>query len=59
MSHVGELAYLHSRDITFAVFCQGGTPPGPGDAQTSLDESLRYRTFSDWDMPWYSELRSR
>jgi predicted dithiol-disulfide oxidoreductase (DUF899 family) len=23
MSHVGELAYLHSRDITFAVFCQG------------------------------------
>src|SRR5204863_3643164 len=46
MSHVGELAYLHSRDITFAVLCQGrNTAYGPGDAQTSYDESLRYRTF--------------
>ena len=55
MSHVGELAYLHSRDITFAVLCQGrNTAYGPGDAQTSYDESLRYRTFMGWDMPWYS-----
>jgi len=55
MSHVGELAYLHSRDITFAVLCQGrNTAHGPGDAQTSYDESLRYRTFMGWDMPWYS-----
>ena len=55
MSHVGELAYLHSRDITFAVLCQGrNTAYGPGDAQMSYDESLRYRTFMGWDMPWYS-----
>ena len=55
MSHVGELAYLHSRDITFAVLCQGrNTAYGPGDARTSYDESLRYRTFMGWDMPWYS-----
>jgi predicted dithiol-disulfide oxidoreductase (DUF899 family) len=55
MSHVGELAYLHSRDITFAVLCQGrNTAYGPGDAQTSYDESLRYRAFMGWDMPWYS-----
>src|ERR1700756_4476862 len=55
MSHVGELAYLHSRDITFAVLCQGrNTASGPGDAQRSYDESLRYRAFMGWDMPWYS-----
>ena len=27
MSHVGELAYLHSRDITFACCAKGGIPP--------------------------------
>ena len=55
MSHIGELAYLHSRDITFAVLCQGrNTASGTGDAQRSYDESLRYRTFMGWDMPWYS-----
>jgi predicted dithiol-disulfide oxidoreductase (DUF899 family) len=55
MSHIGELAYLHSRDITFAVLCQRrNTAYGPGDAQTSYDESLSYRTFMGWDMPWYS-----
>ncbi|NDZ76318.1 DUF899 domain-containing protein [Streptomyces sp. SID10362] len=55
MSHVGELAYLHSRDITFAVFCQGrNTAYGFGDARTSYEESLRYRAFMGWTMPWYS-----
>jgi predicted dithiol-disulfide oxidoreductase (DUF899 family) len=55
MSQVGELAYLHSRDITFAVLCQGrNTAYGPDDAQTSYDESLRYRAFMGWNMPWYS-----
>jgi predicted dithiol-disulfide oxidoreductase (DUF899 family) len=55
MSHIGELAYLHSRDITFAVLCQGrNTAYGPGDPQTSYDESLRYRDFMGWTMPWYS-----
>ena len=42
-NQVGELSYLHSRDITFAVFCQG-----------PYDESVRYRDFMGWDMPWYS-----
>lgn len=55
MSHVGELAYLHSRDITFAVFSQGrNTAYGFADAQASYEESLRYRAFMDWEMPWYS-----
>jgi predicted dithiol-disulfide oxidoreductase (DUF899 family) len=39
-----ELSYLHSRDVTFAVFCKG-----------PFDESNRYREFMGWDMmPWYS-----
>ena len=42
-THVTELSYLHSRDITYAVFCQG-----------PYDESSRYREFMGWDMPWYS-----
>jgi predicted dithiol-disulfide oxidoreductase (DUF899 family) len=41
--HVLELGYLHSRDVTFAVLCQG-----------PFDESNRYREFMGWDMPWYS-----
>jgi predicted dithiol-disulfide oxidoreductase (DUF899 family) len=40
---VRELAYLHSRDVTYATFCQG-----------PYEESVRYRDFMDWDMPWYS-----
>jgi predicted dithiol-disulfide oxidoreductase (DUF899 family) len=42
-TQVAELSYLHSRDITYAVFCQGPYP-----------ESARYRAFMGWDMPWYS-----
>ena len=38
-----ELTYIHSRDTTFAVFCQG-----------PYEESARYRNFMGWDMPWYS-----
>jgi len=41
--HVRELSYLHSRDVTFAVFCQGPFPV-----------SDRYREFMGWEMPWYS-----
>jgi predicted dithiol-disulfide oxidoreductase (DUF899 family) len=41
--HVLELAYLHSRDVTFAVFCEG-----------SFEESNRYREFMGWAMPWYA-----
>nr|WP_262985550.1 hypothetical protein [Streptomyces sp. EAG2] len=49
MSHVGELAYLHSRDITFAVFSQGrNTAYGFADARESYEESVKYRDFMGW-----------
>jgi predicted dithiol-disulfide oxidoreductase (DUF899 family) len=46
-TQIGELSYLHSRDITFAIFCQG-----------PYDESARYRDFMDWHLPWYSARQS-
>ena len=46
-SQVSELSYLHIRDVTFAVFCQG-----------PYEESARYREFMGWEMPWYSALAS-
>jgi predicted dithiol-disulfide oxidoreductase (DUF899 family) len=42
-TQVTEPSYLHSRDITYAVFCQG-----------PYAESIRYHDFMGWDMPWYS-----
>jgi len=42
-SQVLELSYIHSRDVTFAVFCQG-----------PYEESVRYRDFMGWEMPSYS-----
>jgi predicted dithiol-disulfide oxidoreductase (DUF899 family) len=42
-TQVRELSYIHSRDATFAVFCQG-----------PYEESARYREFMGWEMPWYS-----
>jgi predicted dithiol-disulfide oxidoreductase (DUF899 family) len=42
-AQVRELSFLHSRDVTYATFCQG--PYG---------ESARYRDFMGWEMPWYS-----
>ena len=47
-SHIRELSYLHSRDITYAVLCQG-----------PYAESARYRDFMGWTMPWYSAEASR
>ena len=46
-TQVRELSYFHSRDVTFAVFCQG-----------PYEESARYRDFMGWDTPWYSALGS-
>jgi len=46
-TQVTELTYLHSRGITYAVFCQG-----------PYDQSVRYRDFMGWDMPWYSAQES-
>jgi predicted dithiol-disulfide oxidoreductase (DUF899 family) len=45
-SQVHELSHLHCRDVTYATFCQG-----------PYDESLRYRDFMSWEMPWYSAAR--
>jgi predicted dithiol-disulfide oxidoreductase (DUF899 family) len=42
-SQVRELSFLHSRDVTYATFCQG-----------PYEESARYRDFMGWEMPWYS-----
>src|SRR5271165_742817 len=46
-SQVRELSYIHSRDVTYATFCQG-----------TYEESARYRYFMGWEMPWYSALGS-
>ncbi len=40
---VRELSYLHSRDVTYATFCEG-----------PYEASNRYREFMGWDVPWYS-----
>src|SRR5207249_6586001 len=42
-SQVRELSYLHSRDVTYATFCEG-----------PYEQSIRYRDFMGWDVPWYS-----
>ncbi len=42
-SQVRELSLIHSRDVTYATFCQG-----------PYQEGVRYRDFMGWDMPWYS-----
>ena len=41
-TQVGELSYLHSRDVTYATFCQG-----------PYEGSVRYRDFMGREMPWY------
>ncbi|MFC4174135.1 DUF899 family protein [Microvirga sp. GCM10011540] len=42
-AQVRELSHIHSRDVTYATFCQG-----------SYEESAKYRDFMGWKMPWYS-----
>lgn len=42
-TQVHELSHFHSRDVTYATFCQGPYP-----------ESSRYRELMDWKTPWYS-----
>ena len=46
-TQIGELPYLHARDITYATICQG-----------PYEESVRYRDFMGWSMPWYSAQES-
>jgi predicted dithiol-disulfide oxidoreductase (DUF899 family) len=45
---VRELSYLHSRDVTYAAFCEG-----------PYAESARYHDFMGWEMPWYSAKDSQ
>ena len=42
-THINELSYLHSRDVSYATFCQG-----------PYEESSRYHDFMGWTVPWYS-----
>ncbi|HEY1745304.1 MAG TPA: DUF899 family protein [Xanthobacteraceae bacterium] len=42
-AQVRELSFIHSRDVTYATFCQG-----------PYEESARYRDFMGWPMPWYT-----
>jgi predicted dithiol-disulfide oxidoreductase (DUF899 family) len=46
-SQVRELSFIHSRDVTYATFCQG-----------PYEEGIRYRDFMGWEMPWYSAPRA-
>ena len=45
-AQVRELSFIHSRDVTYATFCQG-----------PYEESARYRNFMGWHMPWYAASR--
>lgn len=42
-THINELSYLNSRDVSYATFCEG-----------PYEESSRYRDFMGWTIPWYS-----
>jgi predicted dithiol-disulfide oxidoreductase (DUF899 family) len=42
-SHINELSYLHSRDVSYAIFGQG-----------PYEEISRYRDFMGFTVPWYS-----
>jgi predicted dithiol-disulfide oxidoreductase (DUF899 family) len=42
-THINELSYLNSRDVSYATFCEG-----------PYEESSRYRNFMGWTVPWYS-----
>jgi predicted dithiol-disulfide oxidoreductase (DUF899 family) len=46
-AQIRELSEIQSRDVTYATLCQG-----------PYDESVRYRDFMGWKMPWYSAKES-
>lgn len=46
-TQTSDMSYVESRDITYAVLCQG-----------PYEESRRYRDFMGWNMPWYSAQAS-
>jgi predicted dithiol-disulfide oxidoreductase (DUF899 family) len=42
-THINELSYLNSRDVSYATFCEG-----------PYEEGARYRDFMGWTVPWFS-----
>jgi predicted dithiol-disulfide oxidoreductase (DUF899 family) len=42
-SHISELSYLNSRDVSYAVLSEG-----------PFEESSRYRDFMGYSVPWYA-----
>jgi predicted dithiol-disulfide oxidoreductase (DUF899 family) len=46
VTHLTELSYLHSRDVSYAVLCQG-----------PYEESSRYYDFMGWTFPFYTVPR--
>jgi predicted dithiol-disulfide oxidoreductase (DUF899 family) len=46
-TQIGDLSYLHDREVTYATLCQG-----------PYEDSVRYREFMGWSMPWYSAQES-
>jgi predicted dithiol-disulfide oxidoreductase (DUF899 family) len=46
-NQVREFTQMQSRDVTYATLCQG-----------PYDQSIRYRDFMGWTMPWYSAQAS-
>jgi predicted dithiol-disulfide oxidoreductase (DUF899 family) len=42
-THINELSYLHSRDVSYATFCEG-----------PYKESSRDRDYMGWTVPWFS-----
>ena len=44
-SQVRELSFIHSRDVTYATFCQG-----------PYEEGVRYRNFMGWETVSYTHL---
>lgn len=43
VTHIHELSYLHSRDVSYATF-----------SEAPYAEGSRYRDFMGWTVPWYS-----
>jgi predicted dithiol-disulfide oxidoreductase (DUF899 family) len=48
IAHAPPAEYLHERNVTFAVFCEGPWP-----------DIRAYREFMGWTMPWYSTAAMR
>ena len=50
---ITQLAYLHSPTSPTRSLQGRNTASAATDAQATYEESLRYRDFMGWDLPWY------